>query len=118
MINDSGIYPTADRVLLQEIEAEKISEGGIVIPQTTTEKQEMAEIHARFVTAGEVALTQQELKGLRSGDIVLMTKYAGIRYRGRDAKMYRIVNVRDVMARADGVFEQDRAKQSPLTNRA
>lgn len=118
MKNESGIYPTADRVLLQEVETEKVSSGGIVLAQTTTEKQEMAEIHAKFVTGGEVALGMQELHGIRPGDYVLMTKYAGIRYRGRDGVMYRIVNARDVVAKADGIFEQDRSKQSPLTNRA
>jgi chaperonin GroES len=115
MENTSGIHPTADRVLLQEIEAEKKTESGIVLATTAVEKAEMAEIHARFITAGEVGLGMAELQGIQPGDYVLMTKYAGIRYRGQDGRMYRVVNARDVFARADGVFEQNPHKVSPLT---
>jgi co-chaperonin GroES (HSP10) len=115
MKNNSGIYPTSDRVLLQEVDVELKSRGGLVLPSSKTEKTAMGEIHARFVEAGDVAGGMQELAGISAGDYVLMTRYAGIRYRGRDGEMYRIVNVRDVMARADGVFEQDAAKVSPVS---
>lgn len=114
MKNESGIHPTADKVLVKEIVVERFSAGGIALPDATTDKESMAEIHATYIEAGPVALEMYELKGCTPGDIVLHAKYAGIRYRGRDGCQYRVIRAQDIFGRAEGVYDQKMKGSVPL----
>ena len=71
-----SIQPLADRVLVEPLEAEEKSSGGIVIPDTAKEKQQRGKVVA--VGKGRVneegKLTPLEVK---TGDQVLFGRYSG-----------------------------------------
>jgi chaperonin GroES len=71
-----NIRPLHDRVVVRRIEDEKTSPGGIVIPDSATEKPMQGEIIA--VGNGKV-LDNGEQRGLdvKVGDKVLFGKYSG-----------------------------------------
>ena len=71
-----NIRPLHDRVVVRRIEDEKTSPGGIVIPDSATEKPMQGEIVA--VGNGKV-LDNGEQRGLdvKVGDKVLFGKYSG-----------------------------------------
>ena len=81
----SNIKPLHDRVVIKRMEEEKISAGGIVIPDSAAEKPLKGEVIA--VGEGKVldsgALRTPKVK---VGDKVVFGKYAGteIRYDGVD----------------------------------
>jgi chaperonin GroES len=71
-----NIRPLHDRVIVRRMEEERTSAGGIVIPDTATEKPVQGEIVA--VGNGKI-LENGEVRPLdvKKGDKVLFGKYAG-----------------------------------------
>ena len=72
----SHIKPLFDRVVIKRMEEEKLSAGGIVIPDTATEKPIKGEVVA--VGTGKV-LDNGQLRApsVKVGDKVLFGKYSG-----------------------------------------
>ncbi|MDF1761543.1 MAG: co-chaperone GroES [Coxiellaceae bacterium] len=71
-----NIRPLHDRVVIRRLEEERTSAGGIVIPDTATEKPMMGEVVA--VGTGKVAEDGSvRAMGVAAGDRVLFGKYAG-----------------------------------------
>src|ERR1700761_6316785 len=70
------IRPLEDRVVIQQIEAEEKTAGGIVLPDTAKEKPQRGKVLAvgpgKMLDSGERA----EI-GVKEGDEVLFGKYAG-----------------------------------------
>jgi len=71
-----NIRPLQDRVLVKRVEGEKVSKGGIIIPDSVKEKPMEAIVVA--VGNGKV-LDNGETRRLAvsAGDLVLFSKYAG-----------------------------------------
>ena len=71
-----NIRPLHDRVVIRRVEDERTSPGGIVIPDTATEKPMQGEVLA--VGNGKI-LDNGEQRGLdvKVGDKVLFGKYSG-----------------------------------------
>ena len=71
-----NIRPLHDRVVVRRLEEEKLSPGGIVIPDSATEKPVQGEIVA--VGNGKL-LDNGEVRGLdvKAGDRILFGKYSG-----------------------------------------
>jgi len=71
-----NIRPLHDRVVVRRVEEERLSAGGIVIPDSATEKPDRGEVVA--VGNGKV-LDNGETRGLdlKVGDSVLFGKYSG-----------------------------------------
>ncbi len=71
-----NIRPLHDRVVVRRLEEEKMSPGGIVIPDSATEKPIQGEIVA--VGNGKI-LDGGEVRGLdvKVGDKILFGKYSG-----------------------------------------
>jgi chaperonin GroES len=90
------IRPLADKVLVQRLEAEAKTAGGIVLPDTAKEKPQKGKI----VSVGQGKLlddgTRQKVQ-VKKGDTVLFTSYAGteIKIQGKE---YLIMNESDIMA--------------------
>ena len=90
------IQPLADRVLIEPLEAEEKTSGGIVIPDSAKEKQQRGRVIA--VGKGRIddngKLTPLEVK---SGDEVLYGRYSGteIKVGGNE---YLIVKEDDILA--------------------
>lgn len=85
-----AIRPLDDRIVVQPLEAEEKSSGGILLPDTAKEKPQRAKVLAvgngRLTDDGNrIALT------VKVGDEVLYGKYAGteIKYRGEEIKILR-----------------------------
>ena len=90
------IRPLADKVLVQRLEAETKTAGGIVLPDSAKEKPQRGKIVA--VGAGKV-LDDGTLRKLhvKKGDNVLFTSYAGTEVK-IDGKEYLIMSESDIMA--------------------
>ncbi len=71
-----NIRPLHDRVIVKRVESETTSPGGIVLPDSATEKPVQGEVIAagngRILTSGEVRPLD-----VKAGDKVLFGKYAG-----------------------------------------
>jgi chaperonin GroES len=90
------IRPLADKVLVQRLEAENKTSGGIVLPDTAKEKPQRGKI----VSVGEGKLlddgTRKKMQ-VKKGDVVLFTSYAGTDVK-IDGKDYLIMDESDIMA--------------------
>ncbi len=90
------IRPLADKVLVERLEAENKTAGGIVLPDSAKEKPQRGKIVS--VGKGKV-LDDGTLRkmGVKKGDMVLFTSYAGTEVK-IDGKEYLIMNESDIMA--------------------
>lgn len=89
------IQPLADRVLVEPLEAEEKSSGGIVIPDTAKEKQQKGKVIAvgKGRTNEDGKLTPLEVK---VNDQVLFGRYAGTEVK-IGANDYLIVKEDDIL---------------------
>ena len=95
-----NIRPLHDRVIVKRVEEEKTSPGGIVIPDSATEKPIQGEVIAvgngKLLDSGE--LSKLELK---KGDKVLFGKYSGTEVKvGGDE--YLVMREDDIMGVIEG----------------
>jgi len=90
------IRPLADKVLVERLEAESKTAGGIVLPDAAKEKPQRGKVVS--VGKGKV-LDDGTLKKIqvKKGDMVLFTSYAGTEVK-IDGKEYLIMNESDIMA--------------------
>jgi len=91
-----NLKPLGDRVVIEPIEQEEITAGGIVLPDTAKEKPQRGTIlsvgpGARDETGKRVALDVQ------AGDVVLYAKYAGTEFKV-DGKKLLILKESDLLA--------------------
>jgi len=90
------IRPLSDKVLVQRLEAENKTAGGIVLPDSAKEKPQRGKVVA--VGKGKI-LDDGTLKKIqvKKGDIVLFASYAGTDIK-IDSKEYLIMGESDIMA--------------------
>jgi len=90
------IRPLGDKVLVERVEAEAKTAGGIVLPDTAKEKPQRGKV----VSVGEGRTlengTRKEVQ-VKKGDLVLFTSYAGTEVK-IDGKEYLIMDESDIMA--------------------
>lgn len=93
-MNDIGIKPLADRVVIQRIE-ERTTSGGIVIPETAGDKSQKGIIVAVGPGKIEDGILQQMI--LKNDDTVIFNKYSGteITIKGKE---YIVMKEEDVIA--------------------
>ena len=91
-----SIKPLHDRVVVKPIEADEISAGGIVIPDSAKEKSTKGEIVA--VGPGK-ALDNGSVRApaVKVGDKVIYGQYSGSAYK-QDGVEYKIIKEDDVLA--------------------
>jgi len=95
-----NIRPLHDRLVVKRWEEEKTSPGGIVIPDSATEKPIKGEVVA--VGSGKVLDNGQvRALGVKAGDKVLFGKYAGTEVKV-DGTDYLVLREDDVMAVIEG----------------
>jgi chaperonin GroES len=91
-----NLKPLQDRVVIKAAEAEEISKGGIILPDTAKEKPQQGEIVA--VGPGKIADTGELIKPqVKKGDKVLYGKYSGTEITV-DGEEYLIVRESDIFA--------------------
>lgn len=129
-MNQSGIHPSGDRILIRPDDIEEVTAGGIVIPSTVGELHAMAQSIGTFIEAGPDAYTdhvEKDAEGritkvvgykghfAKPGDRVAFAKYGGLQVTGKDGKTYRIMNDVDVTAVVEeGVNFTDLKSRKPV----
>lgn len=91
-----NIRPLHDRVVVRRLEAETTTKGGIVIPDSSTEKP----IQGEVVAVGDGTLLESGERrplDLRVGDRVLFGKYAGTEVK-LDGEELVVMRETDIMA--------------------
>jgi chaperonin GroES len=93
------LRPLHDRVIIKRLEAETKSAGGIVIPDTATEKPIKGEVVA--VGAGKI-LEDGKVRpiGVKAGEKVLFGKYSGTEVKV-DGEELLVMREEDLMAVID-----------------
>jgi chaperonin GroES len=90
------IRPLGDKVLVERVEAEAKTAGGIVLPDTAQEKPQRGKV----VNVGEGKMlengTHKEVQ-VKKGDVVLFPSYSGTEIK-IDGKEYLIMDESDIMA--------------------
>ena len=92
----SNIKPLYDRVVIKRVEEEKLSAGGIVIPDSATEKP----IKGTVIAVGDgKALDHGSVRApkVKVGDQVLFGKYSGTEVK-LDGTDYLVVKEDDIFA--------------------
>lgn len=90
------IKPLADKILVQRLEAESVTAGGIVLPESAKEKPQKGKIEA--VGPGKVLDNGKRSKfQVKKGDTVLFTSYAGSEVKVGNNE-YLIMDETDILA--------------------
>ena len=92
-----NIKPLGDRVLVKPLEAEEVSAGGIVLPDTAKEKP----AEGKVVAVGPGKKTDDGTVipvGIKVGDKVLYGKYGGNEISTNDGKEYLVIREDDIYA--------------------
>lgn len=90
------IKPLADRVVIKPMEAEDISAGGIILPDTAKEKPQQGSVVA--AGPGKISDTGNLIKmSIKDGDKVLYGKYSGTEVT-IDNEEYIIMRENDILA--------------------
>ena len=90
------IRPLSDKVLVERLEAETKTAGGIVLPDSAKEKPQRGKI----ISTGQGKLLDDGSRSkvqVKKGDEVLFTSYAGSEVK-LDGKEYLIMDESDIMA--------------------
>ncbi len=94
------IRPLADKVLVQRVEAQTVTSGGIVLPDSAKEKPQRGKIisvgEGKVLDDGTIRKVQ-----VKKGDKILFTSYAGTEVKIDDTE-YLIMNESDIMAVIEG----------------
>ena len=94
------IRPLHDRVIIKRLEAETLSAGGIVIPDSAAEKPIKGEVIAvgngKILESGE-----KRALDIKAGDKVLFGKYSGTEVKV-DGQELLVMREEDVMAVIEG----------------
>ena len=89
------LKPLADHVVIQSLETEEVTKGGIILPGSAKEKPQMAEVIA--VGPGGVVDGKDVTMYVNVGDKVIYSKYAGTEVK-LDDKEYIVVRQNDILA--------------------
>ena len=94
-----NIRPLDDRVVIEPLEAEEKTAGGIVLPDTAKEKP----IKGRVVAVGEGKVLDNGKRvepAVKKGDRVIFSKYGGTEYKV-EGKEYLIMRESDILAKVE-----------------
>ena len=95
-----NIRPLHDRVIVQRMEEERTTAGGIVIPDSATEKPIRGKVIAvgngKILDSGEVRKLD-----VKAGDTVLFGKYSGTEVKV-DGEDYLVMREDDIMGVIEG----------------
>ncbi len=93
----ANIRPLDDRVVLKILDAEDVSLGGIVLPDTAKEKPQRGKVTA--VGDGTRTKNGSRIKpDVKKGDTVLFGKYAGTDIQ-IDGEEYKILRENEILAK-------------------
>ena len=91
-----SLKPLGDRVVVEPIEQEEVTAGGIVLPETAKEKPQQGKVLAAGPGARDEGGKHVEMD-VKVGDKVLYAKYAGTEFK-MDGKKLLILRESDLLA--------------------
>lgn len=94
-----SIKPLDDRVVIEPIEAEEKTQGGILLPDTAKEKP----MKGKIIAVGEGKMLENGKRAellVKNGDKVLYGKYAGTEV-VVDGKEYLVMRESDILAKIE-----------------
>jgi chaperonin GroES len=93
----TSIKPLEDRVVIEVLDAEEVTAGGIVLPDTAREKPQRGRVTA--VGSGRLLKNGKRSPiGLKVGDEVIFGKYAGTEVT-IDEVEYKLLRENEILAR-------------------
>ncbi len=95
-----AVKPLGDKILVKRLEAEEITKGGIVLPDSAKEKPK----EGKVIEVGPGRVTDDGSRSkmqLKKGDSILFTSYAGTEIK-IDGQEYLIMSEDDVLAVVEG----------------
>ncbi len=104
-----NLKPLGDRLIVEPIEEEQTTVGGIVLPDTALEKPQRGNVVAAGPGSRNVETGDRIPMDVAEGDLVVFSKYGGteIRIEGTD---YLILRESDVLAKVVAAAARSRAK--------
>lgn len=100
--NKSGIRPIEYNILVAPKEIERKTKGGLLLAETTIEKEEFGRTEGLIVDVSPMAFTfadwPADAPKPRIGDRVMFSKYQAQSVKGRDGKDYWIIKDKSLMA--------------------
>ena len=91
------IKPLGDRIVVKPLEAQDVTKGGIVLPDTAKEKPQEGKVIA--VGKGKVLDNgQHQAPEVKAGDRVLYGKYSGTEITTKGGEEYLIMREDDILA--------------------
>lgn len=102
--NTSGLHPVAYNVLVKPKEVETTTTGGIILADSTVEKEQFGRVEGTLIAISPGAFTENYHgwpdDGQRPaiGDEVLFSKYQANEMTGRDGGKYWMMRDRDIAA--------------------
>ena len=100
MAKDLKLRPLDDRVVVEPVEAEERTAGGIVLPDTAKEKPQRGTV----VAVGPGKLNKEGKRtplALKEGDVVLFTNWAGDEFKESRGENILLMREEDVLAVLD-----------------
>ena len=95
----ASIKPLGDHILVQRLEAESTTAGGIVLPDSAKEKSR----HGKIIALGDGRLMDNGTRvafQVKEGQTVLFSSYAGSEIKV-DGEEYLVMNEDDILAIVD-----------------
>ena len=91
------IKPLADRIIVKVLDAEEMTKGGIVLPDTAKEKPQEAKVVA--IGKGKVLETGEiQIPEVKVNDRVLFGKYSGTEITTKEGEDLLILKEDDILA--------------------
>jgi len=94
----SGLNPVEYKILVKLDKVEDQTSGGIYIPMTLRDKQQMMQVEATLVAYGGNAFEDWQGVIPDVGDRVYVAKAAGYAVVGMDGEKYQLMNDKDIAA--------------------
>ncbi len=100
-INQSGILPTGGHLLVLPDKVEEKTAGGIYLPKTVQDKEQMAATVGTLIAVGTGAWVDLDdgKPWAAVGDKVSYARHAGVAMTGQDNQDYVLINDNDVLAK-------------------
>jgi chaperonin GroES len=98
--NESGIIPTGGHVLVLADTVEEKTAGGIILPESTRDKDQAAATSGTVISIGASAWADIDdgHPWASVGDHVSYARYAGVVLKGKDEVDYILLNDNDILA--------------------
>lgn len=101
-INPLNIEPIEYKVLLKFIKNSEKTDGGIYLPDSVKEQQDVNNIIGELIKAGDLAFTDDDgdkwKQHPKKGDIVITNKYPGIMIYENESERWFLCNDKEICA--------------------